>query len=50
MDLGPNASFIVASYAATALVIGALILWVLLDYSLQRRALRDLEARVPGRR
>ena len=44
MDLGPNASFIVASYVVTALVIGALIFWVLLDYGLQRRALRELEA------
>jgi len=50
MDLGPHAPFIVASYAAAVVVLGAFILWVLLDYRFQRRALRELEAQAPRRR
>lgn len=49
MDFDPNMPFIAASYGAAALVIGTLILWMLLDYRLQRRALRELEARAPRR-
>ena len=43
MSLGPHADFIVASYAVTIFVIAALIAWVVLDYSTQRRILGDLE-------
>lgn len=42
--------FIVASYAATLVVIGGLIGWVLLDFRAQRRALADLETRGVTRR
>lgn len=50
MNLGPHASFIIAAYAATALMVGAMIVWVILDYLAQRRILRDLEARGVTRR
>ena len=50
MNLGPHADFIVASYALTAFVVAALIAWVVLDYSAQRRILGDLEARGVTRR
>ncbi|HZP71437.1 MAG TPA: heme exporter protein CcmD [Pseudolabrys sp.] len=50
MNLGPHADFIVAAYAATLFVIAALIAWVLLDYSAQRRILGDLEERGITRR
>lgn len=43
MNLGVHADFIIASYAVTAFVIAALIAWVVLDYSGQRRILGDLE-------
>jgi len=50
MDLGPHASFIIASYAMAALVVVCLIAWVLADYDAQRRQLSDLEARGATRR
>jgi len=50
MNLGPHADFIVASYALTAFVIAALIAWIVLDYSAQRRILGDLEERGVTRR
>ena len=43
MNLGPHADFIVAAYAVTAFVLAALIAWIVLDYSAQRRILGDLE-------
>jgi heme exporter protein D len=43
MNLGPHADFIVAAYALTVFVVTALIAWVMLDYSAQRRILGDLE-------
>jgi heme exporter protein D len=42
--------FIVASYAAACVVIGALIAWVAIDFRAQRRALADLEMRGIARR
>ncbi|MCA1537605.1 heme exporter protein CcmD [Bradyrhizobium sp. NBAIM03] len=45
MSLGPYASFIVASYAAVALVVAILIGWVMLDYRSQTQRLRELEQR-----
>jgi len=45
MNLGPHADFIVAAYAVTLFVVAALIAWVLLDYSAQRRILGDLGER-----
>jgi heme exporter protein D len=50
MNLGPHASFIVASYAMAALVVLGLIAWVLADFRAQRRVLADLEARGVRRR
>lgn len=35
--------FIIAAYAAAAIVVAALIGWVMLDYRAQRRALAELE-------
>jgi heme exporter protein D len=43
MSLGPYVSFIVASYAAAALVVAVLIGWVALDYRIQTKRLRALE-------
>jgi len=42
--------FVIASYAAAIVLIGALIGWVMLDYRAQRRALADLEMRGLTRR
>ncbi len=50
MTFAQEAGFIVASYAVTAFVVAAMIAWVVLDYSAQRRVLDDLEERGIGRR
>ena len=50
MNLGPHADFIVAAYAVTVFVVAALLAWVVLDYSAQRRILGDLEERGITRR
>ena len=50
VDLGPHAFFIVAAYAATAVVLGALILRAALDHRAQARALAALEGRGMVRR
>ncbi|MDO8879073.1 MAG: heme exporter protein CcmD [Pseudolabrys sp.] len=50
MSLGPHANFIIASYALTALVVIALIGWIVADYAAQRRVLGDLERRGVTRR
>jgi heme exporter protein D len=42
--------FIVAAYAVSVAVVGALIAWVTLDYRAQRRTLADLETRGIARR
>ena len=42
--------FIAAAYAAAIVIVGALIVWVTLDYRAQRRRLADLEARGVTRR
>lgn len=44
MDLGPHASFIIASYAAAALVVLALIAWVVADRRRLQATLDTLEA------
>lgn len=49
-NLGPHAGFILASYAAVAIVLGGLMLAVILDHRAQKRALADLEQRGAGRR
>jgi heme exporter protein D len=43
--LGPHTAYILGSYGFAAAGIAALVLWVVLDYRMQRRALADLEAR-----
>jgi heme exporter protein D len=50
MNLGPHADFIIAAYAVTIFVVAALLTWVMLDYSMQRRILGDLEERGINRR
>lgn len=50
MDLGPHAAFIWASYAIFSSVLGALIVWLVMDGRRQRRALDELEARGIRRR
>jgi heme exporter protein D len=50
MNLGPHADFIVAAYAMTIFVVAALVAWVALDYSAQRRTLGGLEERGVTRR
>ena len=49
-DLGPHAAFIIAAYATAAVVVIALIAWVIADHDAQRRLLADLEARGVTRR
>ena len=50
MNLGPHASFIVGSYAVVAVVVVALISWVIADYRRQRATLHDLERSGVSRR
>jgi len=50
MTFAQEAGFIVAAYAMTAFVVAALIGWVVLDYSAQRRVLGSLEERGVTRR
>jgi heme exporter protein D len=50
MDLGPNAAFVWASYAAVAIVLGVLIVWLVADGMHQQRKLNELEARGTRRR
>jgi len=42
--------FIVGSYAAACVIVGALIAWVAIDFRVQRRAIADLEMRGIARR
>ncbi len=50
MNLGPHAAFIVAAYAAAALVIGALVVWVFTAYRTLTRSIAEFEARGTKRR
>jgi heme exporter protein D len=50
MDLGPHADFIVAAYAAAAVIVGSLVLWVFADYRSLERSIAELEARGVKRR
>ena len=43
MGAGSHATFIVLAYAAAAAVLAALVIWTVLDYRAQRRALAELE-------
>jgi heme exporter protein D len=48
--LGPYAAFIVSSYAIVALVVVALIIWVIADHRRQQAQLRMLEQKGVSRR
>jgi heme exporter protein D len=48
--MGPHATFIVAAYGFSALVIALLVLRAILDYRSQSRALAELESRGVARR
>lgn len=50
MDLGPHAVFIWSSYAAEAVVLAALIGWLVYDGHRQKRELAELERRGVTRR
>ena len=43
METTAHINFIAASYSAAAIVIGALIAWIWLDYRALRRTLAELE-------
>jgi heme exporter protein D len=45
-----HAGFILAAYLLTAVVLGGVFLWIILDGRAQRRRLADLEARGIRRR
>ena len=44
MDLGPHAAYIWAAYAVVALVLAALVAWLVLDGRRQQRLVDELEA------
>ncbi len=50
MGATAHINYIAAAFTAAAVIVGALIAWVTLDYRAQRRALADLEARGITRR
>jgi len=50
MGTAEHLDFIVAAYAAGAVIVGVLVAWVWLDYRAQRRTLAELERRGISRR
>ncbi|WP_029353563.1 heme exporter protein CcmD [Bosea sp. 117] len=48
--MGEHASFIIAAYAVSAAVLGALALWIALDGRAVRAGLAEMEARGVRRR
>jgi heme exporter protein D len=50
MDLGPHAGFIISAYVIAIAVVAALVVWVVVDYVAQKRALADLDRRGVTRR
>jgi heme exporter protein CcmD len=50
MNLGPYFAFILGAYAIAFATIGALVVWVTLDYRMQKRTLDDFELRGVVRR
>jgi heme exporter protein D len=50
MDLGPHATFIIASYAASAFILALLIGWIVAENRALKRTLADLESRGITRR
>jgi heme exporter protein D len=49
MEAANHMGFIVAAYAVTAIIVAALIAWLMLDYRAQQRTLADLDKRVSRR-
>ena len=49
-DMGPHAAFIWGSYAIEAVVIAALIGWLIYDGRRQAKTLVEMDARGAGRR
>jgi heme exporter protein CcmD len=49
VTLGVHAVFIVGAYAAAALVVLALIAWVVADHRVQKRTLAELDRAGAGR-
>ena len=47
---GPNASFVVTSYALAIAVVLILIIWIAIDYRRQKARLRELESNGVTRR
>jgi heme exporter protein D len=43
METTAHIDFVAAAYTAAAIIVGALVAWVILDYRAQRRTLRELE-------
>lgn len=43
MNLGPHAAFILAAYGAAIVIVLTLVVWVVVDYRIQRRLLSDLD-------
>jgi heme exporter protein D len=43
MNLVSHSDFIVTAYGAAVVILGALILWIVLDYRALRRTLADFE-------
>jgi heme exporter protein D len=50
MEAVNHMGFIVAAYAVTIAIVGALIAWVMLDYRAQKRTLAELDKRGVTRR
>ena len=50
MDASNHMGFIIAAYAVTAVIVGILIAWVMLDYRAQQRTLAELDKRGVNRR
>jgi heme exporter protein D len=50
LSLGPHAIFILAAYAAAALVVALLLGWIWVEYRHLRGALAELERSHPSRR
>jgi heme exporter protein D len=48
--MGAHAGFILAAYGATAILVAALVFWVIADHRSQRRALAALDAQGITRR
>ncbi len=50
MDLGPHATFIIASYAASGFILAILIGWIVMENRAVKRTLAELESRGIRRR